>query len=68
MMAKISLPIGISFFIFQSMSYIINVYNKITDTQKKPFNLALYISLFPQCKFLRIDIKGTLNLSGNCNN
>ena len=42
------LPIGISFFTFQSMSYIIDVYRKDAPVQKNPLNLALYISLFPQ--------------------
>ncbi|MGJ9458133.1 MBOAT family O-acyltransferase [Oceanobacillus sp. CF4.6] len=42
------LPIGISFFTFQAMSYIIDVYRKDTTVQKSLFDLALYISLFPQ--------------------
>lgn len=45
---KILLPIGISFFTFQAMSYIIDVYRKQADVQKNILNLALYISLFPQ--------------------
>lgn len=44
----ISLPIGISFFTFQIMSYVIDVYRKDAEVQKNPFNLALYVSLFPQ--------------------
>lgn len=44
----IILPIGISFYTFQAMSYLIDVYRKDTETQKNPFNLGLYISLFPQ--------------------
>ncbi|MEN6594593.1 MAG: MBOAT family O-acyltransferase [Clostridiaceae bacterium] len=43
-----ALPIGISFFTFQIMSYTIDVYRKSTPPQKNPFNLALYISMFPQ--------------------
>ncbi len=45
---KIALPIGISFYTFQAMSYVIDVYRGEVKAQKNPFNLALYISLFPQ--------------------
>ncbi len=45
---KIALPIGISFFTFQAMSYVIDVYKKKVDVQKNLFNLGLYIALFPQ--------------------
>ena len=45
---KIALPIGISFFTFQAMSYVIDVYKKKVEVQKSLFNLGLYISLFPQ--------------------
>ena len=44
----VTLPIGISFFIFQSISYVIDVYRNDAKVQKDPLNLALYISLFPQ--------------------
>ena len=44
----IHLPIGISFFTFQAMSYIIDVYRNETRPQKNPFYLGLYISSFPQ--------------------
>ena len=44
----IALPIGISFFTFQMMSYIFDVYYRTTEPQKNPFKLALYISFFPQ--------------------
>ncbi len=44
----IKLPLGISFFTFQAMSYVIDVYRKDTRVQKNIFDLALYISLFPQ--------------------
>ncbi|OZU88368.1 membrane-bound O-acyltransferase family protein [Virgibacillus indicus] len=44
----IPLPIGISFFTFQAMSYVIDVYRKDGKVQRNPLNLALYISLFPQ--------------------
>ncbi len=44
----IVLPIGISFYTFQSMSYVIDVYRKDVKVQKNFFNLLLYVSLFPQ--------------------
>lgn len=44
----IPLPIGISFYTFQAMSYVIDVYRKDGKVQKNPFNLALYVSMFPQ--------------------
>ncbi|MDX5322882.1 MAG: MBOAT family protein, partial [Exiguobacterium sp.] len=45
---KIPLPIGVSFFTFQAMSYVIDVYRKDGKVQRNPLDLALYISLFPQ--------------------
>ena len=45
---KLALPIGISFYTFQAISYNIDVYRKDAPAQKNPINLALYISLFPQ--------------------
>lgn len=45
---EISLPIGISFYTFQGLSYCIDVYRNEEIVQKNPFNLALYISMFPQ--------------------
>ena len=44
----IALPIGISFFTFQSISYIIDVYRGQVRAQKDFFSLLLYISMFPQ--------------------
>ena len=44
----IRLPIGISFFTFQALSYIIDVYRQKNKPQKNIINLGLYISLFPQ--------------------
>ncbi len=44
----IHLPIGISFFTFQAMSYVIDVYRGNTPAQKKISNILLYISFFPQ--------------------
>ncbi len=45
---SVRLPIGISFFTFQIMSYIIDLYRGKFPVQKKIINLALYISFFPQ--------------------
>lgn len=45
---SIALPIGISFFTFQAMSYVIDVYRENGRVQKNPFYVALYISFFPQ--------------------
>lgn len=44
----IALPIGISFFTFQAMSYVIDVYRGKGSAQRNPLNVALYISFFPQ--------------------
>ncbi len=45
---NILLPIGISFFTFQGISYLVDVYRRETDVQKNIFHLGLYISFFPQ--------------------
>ena len=45
---QIALPLGISFFTFQAMSYVIDVYRHDAKVQNNIFNMALYISLFPQ--------------------
>lgn len=42
------LPIGISFFTFQAMSYVIDLYRGKCNVQKNLLNMALYISFFPQ--------------------
>ena len=44
----ILLPIGISFYTFQALSYIMDVYKRKTPVQNSIIDLALYISLFPQ--------------------
>lgn len=44
----ISLPIGISFYTFQSISYLIDVYRKESPVQRRFTGLLLYISMFPQ--------------------
>ncbi|WP_125153242.1 MBOAT family O-acyltransferase [Clostridium rectalis] len=45
---EIMLPIGISFFTFQGMSYIIDIYKNDAKVNKNIFFVALYISFFPQ--------------------
>ncbi len=45
---KVILPIGISFYTFQILSYVIDVYRRKVRVQKSILNLGLYISLFPQ--------------------
>lgn len=47
-LTKLELPIGISFFTFQAVSYIADVYRGAAKVQKNPIKLGLYISLFPQ--------------------
>jgi len=44
----ISLPLGISFFTFQTMSYSLDVYRNEAPVQRNPFHFATYVSLFPQ--------------------
>ena len=45
---KLALPIGISFYTFQTLSYIIDVYRGKVPVQKNILNFSLYVSLFPQ--------------------
>lgn len=45
---EIIMPIGISFYTFQAVSYIVDVYRGDVRVQKNPFKVALFISLFPQ--------------------
>lgn len=44
----IILPIGISFYTFQALSYVVDVYRGNVAVQKNPFTLATYVSCFPQ--------------------
>lgn len=44
----LAVPLGISFFTFQSVGYIIDVYRGKYPPEKNPFRLALFISFFPQ--------------------
>ncbi len=45
---EIALPIGISFFTFQAMSYVIDVYRGDGKVQRSFINVCLYVSFFPQ--------------------
>jgi alginate O-acetyltransferase complex protein AlgI len=45
---QVLLPIGISFFTFHSISYIVDVYRRDAAAQKRPVEAALYLLLFPQ--------------------
>lgn len=45
---KVALPIGISFYTFQVLSYTIDVYRGDVKAQKNPITLATYVTLFPQ--------------------
>ena len=47
-LTNLTLPIGISFFTFQALSYVVDVYRKKGRVQKNPFYVALYIAFFPQ--------------------
>ena len=46
---KIALPIGISFYTFQLMTYVVDVYRGEAEAQKSYLNVLLYASLFHQC-------------------
>lgn len=45
---KLTLPLGISFYTFQMLSYLIDVKRKTIEAERNFFDLALYISFFPQ--------------------
>lgn len=45
---ELSMPIGISFFTFQALSYVVDVYRKDATAQTNPFYMGLYIAFFPQ--------------------
>lgn len=46
--AQVALPLGISFYTFQSISYIVDLYRGTCSVQKSWINVSLYISFFPQ--------------------
>src|SRR5207245_7795012 len=45
---RVILPIGISFFTFHAISYVVDVYRRDAAAQKSPVHAALYLLLFPQ--------------------
>ncbi len=45
---RVALPVGISFYTFQILSYTVDVYRGEVPAQRNPINLATYIALFPQ--------------------
>src|SRR5438876_3261876 len=45
---RVLLPIGISFFTFHAISYVVDVYRRDASAQKSPVHAALYLLLFPQ--------------------
>ena len=45
---RVLLPIGISFFTFHAISYVVDVYRRDATAQKRPSHAALYLLLFPQ--------------------
>ena len=45
---RVIMPIGISFFTFQTLSYVVDVYRKDVKASKNFFDFATYVSLFPQ--------------------
>lgn len=45
---ELALPIGISFYTFQIISYLVDLYRGDVEVQRNPFYLALYVSFFPQ--------------------
>ncbi|MCP5058343.1 MAG: MBOAT family protein [bacterium] len=44
----LTLPVGISFFTFQSMSYTIDVYRREIQARREPLDFALFVAFFPQ--------------------
>jgi len=44
----LALPMGISFYTFQTVGYVIDVYREKADIEKNPLRLALFVSFFPQ--------------------
>ena len=45
---RLALPIGISFYTFQAMSYVIDVYREKSAAQRSVLDVGLYVSFFPQ--------------------
>ena len=45
---RLALPVGISFYTFQILSYTIDLYRGDVEVQRNPVSFALYVALFPQ--------------------
>ena len=45
---RLALPVGISFYTFQSLSYTVDVYRGVVAVQRDPIDFAAYVTLFPQ--------------------
>lgn len=45
---KVALPVGISFYTFQILSYVVDVYRGDVKAQRNPINLGAYVAMFPQ--------------------
>ena len=56
---NVALPVGISFFTFQSLSYVIDVYRGTVKAERNFFRYALFVSFFPQL------VAGPIERSGN---
>lgn len=45
---RVALPVGISFYTFQILSYVIDVYRGDVPAQRNFIDLAMYVAMFPQ--------------------
>lgn len=45
---QIILPVGISFYVFHAISYVVDVYRRQLEPERSPLDVALYIAFFPQ--------------------
>lgn len=45
---KLALPIGVSFYSFQILSYVLDVYRREVETERNPFYFLMYVAFFPQ--------------------
>ena len=59
-MLNLVLPVGISFYTFQTLSYVIDVYRGDVEPEKNPFFYALFVSFFPQLVAGPIERPGNL--------
>ena len=45
---RLALPLGISFFVFQTISYTVDVYRGSVSAERNPLNFTMYVAMFPQ--------------------